>query len=478
MGWGIRKLLTDNVWNVSASTLTTMLQGLVNFVTLVYLARILQPTGYGVYSATWVLAGMFAAIGSFGVPQLFLRQLSQQSQVSSATVGQALSLLSMLSGATAIVFLGVVYSIPVLAHQAALYDVWVLVILQVMGSPIWLYSVLKHLWVANVINLVANVVRLWLSVVLVHSPHDLMRAVVITAGSLMISTVVQWLWVRRWVRLRWQWVSLTSLVHTVRASIPLGVLSMVGITYSGLDVWILHEFVGVQAVGYYAVAYRPLAFLLTFSTLYFNLAFPIVGALDDSALRQALRVVVIVVAMFLAPLTVGSDVLAPSLIVGVFGSQYHASITVFQVLIWSWSLSLIRDVFVVGLIARHREKIFAMLYGGTGLLNVGLMLGLVHWGPVGAASALVITQAVLLVAVLKVSRRMALLPSFPSLAKYLLNILVSSCTMAVAVWWIRTMLPWWIAAVFGVGIYFSALMVSRMIPDLWADLHNRASSLK
>lgn len=460
--------LGNTLWrNSLVSTGTTFLQGMANLATVIYLARVLAPTAYGVFSYTWAFTGLFAFLTVLGIPPFLTRQLSRNIEDPRDVVSYGITLMGWLTVTVMMLFLISTQVVPGLVHYRILFDWWSLIFLQVGLNPQWIFSALQRLWIPMTLNFGGAILRLALILVLVHSSRDLVAAVIVTVTTLAVPLIVEFIWLHRLVafhliRLPWRrgW-------QTILESLPMGVISFVSILYMGVDTWILHAVVGSRAVGYYTAGYRPVIFLLTLSGVYFNLAFPLLSRFiiqDPIKARNFLRLVTLVMLTIVLPAAFGGDVVANSLMRDAFGLLYAPSGPVFAVLIWSWSLSLLRDVFSTALIASNHEKTFAKLFAISGIINLGLMLILVHWGPVGTASALVTTQALLLGLNVWAVQRFRVFALDTSLLKPFGKIMFNSAIMAVVVWVIQPYVSLWIDIGVGIVLYTGLTILTRALP--------------
>lgn len=459
------------VRNTTISSLSTVVQGVANLLTVVYLARRLDPQAYGVFSYTWAIVGMVGVLTYLGVPALLTRRLSRD-QDPTATVSYGVSFMGVLSLTVALGFLVAVQWVPGLSRYHAVFDLWGLIILINGVNPQWIFSGLQHLWVASLGGLIGTILRLGLTLWLVHGSGDLNRAVGVTVFATAVPVLGEILWVRRYVRFCLGWIPLKELWTTVRSAFPLGVTAFVSILYSGLDTWILHIFVGSRAVGIYSAAYRPVVFLSTFSAVYFNLTYPILSRLTVQDRPLAQRVVQLAglsVFAIVMPMGIGTDVVAGPLMRQAFGSAYAASGLVLAVLIWSWVLGILRDTFSTTLVAGNGEVLFAKIFALTGFVNAGLTLYCVRWGPVGTAVALAMTQGLLLVACLFAVRRVVPHPlQWSTQGRYLLKILLNSGLMAVAVWLVRPYVPVEVTILVGIVVYASLTWLTKALP--WQEV--------
>ena len=460
------------IWqNTAISSTATAVQGVANLVTVIYLARVLQPMSYGIFSYTWAIIGVVSILTYLGIPPLLTRQLSRAKD-HSPVITYGISLTGLLSITVTMAFIIGTWTVPGLDRYRLAFDVWAATVFFNGITPRWIFSGVQRLWIPSIGDMVGAMVRLGLTILLVHGPHDLVPAIGVTVFSIGMPILGELIWLRCLLPFRLSWVSWHQGYDTIRKGVPLGITAFVGVLYSGLDTWILHIFVGSRAVGLYSAAYRPVVFLSTFSAIYFNLTYPVLSRLtvqDKPLTQRVIRLAGLSILALVVPMGVGTDVVAGPLMRQAFGQQYAASGLVLAVLIWSWGFGILRDTFSTTLIAGNREVVFARIFAVAGAINAGLMFYLVRWGPVGTAAALVITQALLLVLSILAVRRITPHPiDFKGHGGYFAKIILNSLVMGVCVWLVRPHVSVEVDILVGIALYAGLTWLTKAVP--WREV--------
>lgn len=455
--------------NAFISVMATLLQGMVNLAIVIYLARMLAPPAYGVFSFTWAVASFFGFLTTLGIPAFSMREMSRRPEDADEIVSRGLTVTGYLSMGVMAIFLLTVQMIPGLSASRVLFDAWSLILLQMGMNPEWVFSGLQRLWIPMLINSVMLVARFGGLLLWVRSPNDLSIAVIITSLTAVLPIMIEIVWLRRYIALRWVRVSRKQWGHLIQSGLPMGTIGFISILYVGMDTWILKEMAGATAVGYYTAAYRPIMFLMSLSAVYYNLVAPLMSRFIAGQFERAttafLEMAMLVMAALVIPIALGGDVISHQLIEIVFGVRYTASATVFSLLIWSWSFALLRDVFSTALVAAGHEKTFAKLFGTTGIFNVGLLFILVHWGPGGTASALLVTQVILLTLVVFKVYQLRMFTMDKSIIRSFGKIIVNSFLMAWVVYLLQHYISWWLASLLGLAFYLLSTLITKAIPS-------------
>ncbi|MGZ4852783.1 MAG: MOP flippase family protein [Halobacteriota archaeon] len=146
------------------------------------------------------------------------------------------------------------------------------------------------------------------------------------------SVVLTWIYYR--------WIPHVSLeVHKVKGLLGFGMnltgTSLVGYFQSNLDNLLIGKFLGPAALGFYNLAYNLLLFpLLNVSDVIGRVMFPALSAIqhDAQTVREAYVVANRYIAAVSFPMMTGMIILAPELIVVVFGPKWVAAIPLVQIL--------------------------------------------------------------------------------------------------------------------------------------------------
>lgn len=459
------------VQNASLTILTTIIQGVLNLTIVIYLARVLKPEIYGEFSYTWVIIGMVGVLAYAGLPSFLTRELSR-SDKAEAIIGYGSSLIIMISLLVTIGFGSAVQLVPSLYRYHLLFDPWLLFLCANSLSPRWIYIALSKLWVPSVADLMGTALRAIFTLWLVRNPADVTSAVIITGLTLILPLIIEYGWLHQRYRFRLKWISVRDGWKTLRMAFPLGVSEFIGILYSGVDTWILHGVLGSKAVGIYSAAYRPVTFLTMFSGIYFNLSFPILSrnTLANVAMtRKVLRLATVFFMVLIIPLGMGTGLIALPLISLAFGHLYAASGLVLTILIWSWSIGMVRNTFSITLLAANHEAEFARIFAYVGIINVVFVLLLVRWGPVGTAVALVLSQVVLAFLCIRAVHRVIPHPlDWPNLGVRLLKIMGNTLVMGGFVLETRRYVPVELSVFIGMLVYGGLTWMTHAMP--WQEI--------
>lgn len=123
------------------------------------------------------------------------------------------------------------------------------------------------------------------------------------------------------------------------------------------------------------------------------------------------------------------------------------------------------------MIAGGYQRQLAFVFIASLIVNIGSNLLLTPlFGGIGSAIARVLSVGVFsLIAAVLVSRQIRKYWPF----RYAVQVVLATCGMGVALWWLQQGLPWWLAAFASVGVYALLLIALRGVPaeDLERLIH-------
>ncbi len=459
------------VSNFSILSISTVIQGALGFITVVYLARILGPNGYGLYSYTWTWAILWLTLTQLGIPTWMTRVASAlQGSERIARVQEAWDVLFWLGLFGMLIFIGATLVLPMSGMTKILLVLWSSLLLQNSVNPQWIYALEQQLAIPAVAMIVGAILRLVATVLLVNAEGKLNLAVIVTVTALWIAPIGLIAYLAIYQGLRCPcWPGWRRLATTIRHSSIFAIFGVVGVIYSGIDVLILRHFTTLTQVGFYSAATRPLVLLASLLGVLLQSFYPMASQLvhdNREKLEQVtvniLRMVVIVT----IPIAIGAMVVDHSFIAGLFGNQYQSASVPFAILTVSWMITAIREVFAINLVVTYGEKRYlrAVLIGAG--INLLTMLGLVHWGATGLAAALACSQAFLMIYTGRLVRHQFRDINFPWRTAWLA--VLNSLIMGAVVYELLPYTSVWVVIGIGIFVFTGLAFITRLLT--WADL--------
>lgn len=382
--------------NAGALTAARGVSAVCTFITTVYLARVLEPAGYGILSWGLAFLAYFSFAAGLGMGVYGTREVARSEAQAHRLPGHVLFLRLTSSLLTLGVFLGVV----LLLDEDPLFKLTVGVLgLSLLAHALelgWVYHGLQRLGVVAVRNVVASVVTLAGVFVFVREPDQIVLAAGVMVAAIALPNV--WLlvtYVREFglprfaVDRRLWWGMLVP-------ALPIAASHLLTTINTNLDQVMLGLLRTETEVGWYAAAYRVLmAATIPWQIVHQAFLPSLSSAVGDREIMRArARPFATTLYALGFPIAAGGALLASD-IVTIFGSGYAPAGVPLVILMVSMAPMYIRIVFGVSLVAWDRQRAYTAVLAVGAALNVGLNIALIpRYGMTGAAVATLATEGV------------------------------------------------------------------------------------
>lgn len=214
-------------------------------------------------------------------------------------------------------------------------------------------------------------------------------------------------WARGYVRPTWR-VSRADVRELLSGSLPFWMGGIAATFYALIDGVVLGNLAGDHAVGLYQTAQRMCAAAFFFPGIVGGVTYPLLARLGIEPGTDYYRVGNKTLSLLIGgmvPLTIGLATFAPPLISTVFGHKYDGAIPVLVVLCLGIPFSFLDMQFSQMLSARNQQGRWAAIMAASCVINPLLNLATIpyamahgdHDGALGAAVAVVVTEAVMTV---------------------------------------------------------------------------------
>jgi O-antigen/teichoic acid export membrane protein len=199
----------------------------------------------------------------------------------------------------------------------------------------------------------------------------------------------------------------------LKLSLPLGGVVIVNFLYFRLDLFLLSVLATKSDVALYGVAYKVIEVLILIPSYIMVTLLPAMAVAEASSDRLNRLVQNAFSAMqFIAVPLVALSFYSTQILRVIAGDQYTAAHTALQLLMIGMALSFLQQVFGYTLVSQNRQGRAFLALLAVLLVNLALNLVLIPLYKInGAATALVISEALSLVTIAGVYSRIGALPS-------------------------------------------------------------------
>jgi O-antigen/teichoic acid export membrane protein len=394
-----RRIAYNVVFNSVAKILSTVLA----LVAIGFITRYLGTEGFGNYATVLAFFGLFGALADLGLASLLTREISRKDAPEETLVGKVFALRI---ASSSIVFALALIAVPFLPYTPELrFGIIVAAAAFVFASSSGVLNGLfqKRLamfWVATV-ELLGKCLQLGLIIAAVSFDWGfgaiiiaLLAYMVFNAGILLVIS-------RRFLRFRLSF-DIPFWKTFLRASLPIGLISIVSFAYFKMDTILLSVLQGSAEVGIYNAAYKIIENLTFFPAMIAGLVLPLFSRYifhEPEKFRLVADKTFKVFAVFAAPLAVGGFFLAESLVLLIGGPEFQRAAMPLRILIFSLAAIFFGNFFNAILIAGNLQKRLLAVLASIAIVNITLNLLLIpRYSFAGAASVSLLTEGFVAIA--------------------------------------------------------------------------------
>ena len=361
-----------------------MIGRVLNFVAFAFLARVLDPVGYGAVEYVVGLSVFFAMVVDAGLGPIGVRRVMRHPDELDTLAFQIpfARLLIAVAGVPAMALFAIAAMKG--AAPAALVWLFALSLLTAPWRQEWLLQAsgrMTEAAIAQVVRAVVFAIAVW---TLVRAPRDLMFVGWAEIASVTTMTAYT-LWIQhiRIARLRVH-RSFTGLGRLLREGWGLGLTNLVWAMIQYAPLFLAGAILSGAPIAWFGAALRLMSSLITFSNLYhFNL-YPAVAkaaAEGPEALRRLMRRSFRVVAWGGIAAALALTLFAAPATRIIFGPKLVQAAPLLQVLAWTLPITLLSSHSRWGLVAvsAQTRALWSHVAGLVVLVIVSLLLGL-QWG--------------------------------------------------------------------------------------------------
>ncbi len=365
---------------------------------LAVLSRYLGVERYGTYSLVFIILSFLVILTDFGINDIVVREISKDKSKTSRMV-RDLFVLKLIMGLGSIVLaLAIVllmnYSREVRVLVAVASVSLVFTSLSSVGNIVFRVNLRMERWV--IASVAKDIVLVLSTCAVAYLKGTLFTLVLVTLIAHAVNLVFVLILMRAVIRPPTTSFSFAPWKTMFKAAWPLGLAYLTVSLYAGIDTLMLDKLEGKEAVGYYNASYKFVYQAIFFPVAFVNSLFPFMSKYwheDKEKLKALLQKAYDYVVLLAVPMGCVVTVLAPKLILLVFGEEYRPSIPSLQILIWAVVLMFQSILFGYMMVALDQQKKSLVIDAFALAFNVGLNLVLI---PImsfrGAAVTTVMTE--------------------------------------------------------------------------------------
>lgn len=385
--------------NVAWLSLSNIAGRLIRGLFIIFAARVLGATEYGVFSYAVGLAGFFTLFADIGLSAILTRDASREPQKATTYLATSfwLKVILLVITTLLIVFVAPHFS-NIESANMLLYFVAVLTIFdnfrEFFNS---FFRAQEKMELEALINVGMNIAIAVIGAVVLYFSQTARAVTISYAASAGVGFIIAGFILRQQLKKVVSAFDAKLIRPTLRAALPVSVIGFLGVFMLNIDVVILGWFKPAAEIGYYAAGQKIVQLLYTMPAIVATAIFPALSRLAGKSEHQKVSLImekgVSLVFTFAIPLTLGGIILANPIIHLLYGQEYMPSVLTFQILLLTMLVIFPQTLLANLVLVYNKQKKIAYFVGLAALGNVVLDLLLIpKFGIAGSAAGTVTVQ--------------------------------------------------------------------------------------
>ena len=387
--------------NTGVFAISQVINSILSFFLLIYIARYLGEVGFGKYSFALAFTGLFAIIANFGMNNYIIRELARNKEQTSEYLTNVSVIKLLLSFLT---FGFIAVTINIMDYpQDTTYAVYLFGIYMILTSFAQtfrsVFQAFERMEYDAAVIVIEKIILLMLVLFVIFSGYGLIELacayifVGIVTVTLSFSIVL--------IKITKPKLTIDfSLWKTlIIGSIPFALNAIFGVLFFQIDTVMLSILKGDVAVGIYNAAYNPLLALGVIPGVFMAALYPVmsryfISSKDSLETITGLSVKYIAIIGF--PAAMGCFVLTNRFISLFYADQFSASIIAFQILALFIPLRFVSSITGTLLTSINRQSLRTVSVGLSALFNIVLNAIMIPYlSYIGASIATVLSEVFL-----------------------------------------------------------------------------------
>ncbi|HCV43974.1 MAG TPA: hypothetical protein DGH68_10860 [Bacteroidetes bacterium] len=403
----------------------------IGFFVTVYLARVLEPAGFGLISLGLAVLGYVQLASSPGIQILETRNAAAFAHVDRERVGAVLSLRLVLAAVLWVLVAGFTF---LFVTDSTTRDIIILFVLSVFPLAVmldWLFQGKEAFSTVAISRLLQYAVYGIVVLLAVQDATAVRQAgIAFGLGVLAAATMLWSVYRRRWGRISLDW-SPAKWKEILVNGLPVGAAMFLAQGVTNLPPLVIGYVTSTADVGLFSSAMKIVFLLLIVDRLFNAMFLPVVTRYFSSQppgeVANLVETTLKVVSALVVPLAVVAVILGQETIGVAFGRSYAGATPLLTVLIGYFVLTVLNSVFVCMLIGSGHEKEYTkMVTLGSFILTVGVVAGTFLFGTYGAAYGVVCGELATVILMKREAMKIIRIP----LRRILVRPLIAGLSMA------------------------------------------------
>ena len=404
--------------NFAYKSVLTLSNYLINFITFPYVARVLGVERIGLVNFVDNTVNYFLLFATMGIGLLGVREIAavkDDAEMRNRVYTNVIGINLLFTLVALVIYLICVASISQLRQYDELFYIGTAKILFTAFLVEWFFTGVENFRYITLRSILIKLLYIISVFVLVKDAADYRLYFILTVVVVVINALINQLYIRRWVRLRWRNIQIKKYL---RQNVTLGIYTLMTSMYLTFNVMYLGLVSDNTEVGYYTTAFKLYSVVLGFFTAFTNVMLPRMSSLLANGEKDRFQELVnrsfSMMATFSIPLILCSMILAPQVIYILSGPGYEGAILPMRIIMpaaFAVGVAQVLAIHVLMPMKKDRILLTASIIGAAVSLLINLLV-VPHIASVGSAVVLLCSEVVVTgtYAVYVLSHRLAWIP--------------------------------------------------------------------
>ncbi len=444
------------------------------FFYIIYTARYLGAEGFGVLSFALALTAIFAVLTDIGLHPLTIREVARNRTLAAKYLANLTTIKIILSTLT---FVLIAVVINIMDYPAKTVGVVYIITLSVLVSSFttMIYSIFhahERMEFQSAGQIISSTIMFIGAMLAINAGLDLTVFATLYLVAALTSLIYSLLILATnfkevcldWCRLKIFKFDIPFWQTTMKKALPFGLGLFFVMIFYWIDSIMLSYMKGDTVVGWYNAAYRMIIVLLFIPQTLINALYPVMSVFhknEPESLKGSHEKSFKYLSILGVPIAVGTTLLAPRLILLVFGAQYDNSVLPLQILVWSALLVYMSITYGNLFNCLNKQGLVTKITATCMVFNIIFNIILIpKYSLVGASIATVLTEFTSLALCIAWSTKINYSISVKKLTGFLSKIIISATIMGIFIV-IFYNLHMLVLTPLAVVIYFTILVISK-----------------
>jgi len=387
--------------NLSWILTAEIISKVVGLITTIYIARILAPEGFGLFSFVMVVASYAAIPVNLGFNDYGILKIApDRTNNNIRTIVSRILVIRVLLGGFAILIL-LIFSqiIPRLKEIQTLIFISSGIIILLAFNIEWLYIAIEELNIVAVVKIISSLMFLFCVLLFVNNREDITAIIALNVGrQFLIVLPLLLVFIYKFQKICMKFTK-KEFIRFFKHLIPLGIAGLAAQMYYSMDLLMLGFLENSKNIGYYAASIKLIALGINFKLLLGQIIYPkVVRSINNSTdtFKQIATIIQKYSLILGAAVGILMFYLADDIINLIYGHDYNSAILPLKITVWVLALEIIGIVYPYAIISIDRV-VYAKIILTISTINICLNLIFIPlFGIIGAAVAYLLASVMLM----------------------------------------------------------------------------------